>query len=146
MSICKGLSSNPEFLAASPGEVLYSRSTIVRSRIPNRRNTRQGTKPWQIVFLVLGRSRLEESKRKLLTKQLLAWRWCWEAAGICGFCTAAIVCSGNVCWHTHERYEYLVRVGVVVHEDDWNGGPMKNLCSARDEGRGYWRGDTWTSW
>ena len=31
--------------------------------------------------------------------------------------SAAVACVGNVCWHTHERYEYPGHARVVVHED-----------------------------
>ena len=57
---------------------------------------------------------------------------------------AAIVCSGNVCWHTDERYEYPATAGVVVHEDTWKSGP--SVTFREHEGRGYWRGDSWTAW
>lgn len=55
--------------------------------------------------------------------------------------SAAIVCSGNVCWHTHERYVYPPEAKVVVHEDDWKWGPEVKI--REHEGRGYWRGDAW---
>jgi hypothetical protein len=66
------------------------------------------------------------------------------AAGFCVFSTmasAAVVCSGNVCWHTHERYEYPPEARIVVHDDDWKVGPDVKI--REHEGRGYWRGDTW---
>jgi hypothetical protein len=37
--------------------------------------------------------------------------------------SAAIVCTGNVCWHTHERYEYPPGAHVTIHEDNWRWGP-----------------------
>src|SRR6516164_5394933 len=37
--------------------------------------------------------------------------------------SAAIVCSGNVCWHTHETYSYPPDARIVIHEDNWRGGP-----------------------
>lgn len=55
--------------------------------------------------------------------------------------SAAVVCSGNVCWHTHERYSYPRDAGVVVHEDDWRPGP--SVTFREHEGRGYWRGGDW---
>jgi hypothetical protein len=58
--------------------------------------------------------------------------------------SAAIVCQGNVCWHAHERYVYPPAASVVVHEDTWRAGP--SIKFREHEGRGYWRGDTWTSW
>ncbi|HEV2625654.1 MAG TPA: hypothetical protein VGV62_11165 [Xanthobacteraceae bacterium] len=56
--------------------------------------------------------------------------------------SAAIVCNGSVCWHTHERYSYPPSAGVVIHEDDWRAGP--GITFREHEGRGYWRGETWT--
>jgi hypothetical protein len=56
--------------------------------------------------------------------------------------SAAVVCSGNTCWHTHERYTYPPSAGVVIHEDDWRAGP--GITFREHEGRGYWRGETWT--
>jgi hypothetical protein len=35
--------------------------------------------------------------------------------------SAAIVCSGNVCWHTQERYDYPTDARVIVHPDDGDG-------------------------
>jgi hypothetical protein len=58
--------------------------------------------------------------------------------------SAAIVCSGNVCWHTHERYTYPPEAGVRVHEDNWRWGPEEKYTFREHEGRGYWKGDTWT--
>ena len=60
--------------------------------------------------------------------------------------SAAIVCSGNVCWHTHERYTYPPDDHVVVHEDDWRCGPSEKFTFREHEGRGYWKGDRWTEW
>lgn len=37
-------------------------------------------------------------------------------------------------------------VRVVVHEDDWKWGPSEKYTFREHEGRGYWRGDTWTTW
>ena len=49
--------------------------------------------------------------------------------------SAAIVCSGNTCWHVHERYNYPPSAGVVIHEDDWRAGP--GITFREHEGRGY---------
>jgi hypothetical protein len=56
--------------------------------------------------------------------------------------SAAVVCNGNVCWHTHERYTYPPSAGVVIHEDDWRAGP--GITFREHEGRGYWKGESWT--
>jgi hypothetical protein len=60
--------------------------------------------------------------------------------------SATIVCSGNVCWHTHEAYEYPPEAKVIVHEDNWRWGPSDHYTFREHEGRGYWRGDSWTNW
>ena len=33
--------------------------------------------------------------------------------------SAAIVCSGNACWHVKNTYNYPSEARVVVHKDDW---------------------------
>jgi hypothetical protein len=58
--------------------------------------------------------------------------------------SAAIVCSGNVCWHTQERYEYPPSSRVIIHEDNWKWGPSEHFSWREHEGRGYWSGDRWT--
>lgn len=70
------------------------------------------------------------------------------SAGIVALSTlgasAAVVCTGNVCWHTQERYEYPPTAGVVIHDDTWRAGP--SITFREHEGRGYWSGDRWTEW
>lgn len=63
-----------------------------------------------------------------------------------GSASAAIVCSGDVCWHTHEAYAYPPEAKVIVHDDNWRWGPHEKFVFREHEGRGYWRGDTWTAW
>ena len=58
--------------------------------------------------------------------------------------SAAVVCSGNMCWHTTERYEYPPEARIVVHEDTWK--PSADIKIREHEGRGYWKGDSWTTW
>jgi hypothetical protein len=60
--------------------------------------------------------------------------------------SAAIVCSGDVCWHTHETYTYPPESKVIVHEDNWKWGPSEHFTFREHEGRGYWHGDKWTTW
>jgi hypothetical protein len=55
--------------------------------------------------------------------------------------SAGVVCSGNVCWHTTEKYEYPPAAGVVIHEDTWKPGP--GITFREHPGRGYWRGESW---
>jgi hypothetical protein len=58
--------------------------------------------------------------------------------------SAAIVCTGDTCWHAHESYSYPPDARVTVHEDTWKVGP--SIRFREHEGRGYWRGDSWTAW
>jgi hypothetical protein len=58
--------------------------------------------------------------------------------------SAAIACTGGVCWHTHERYKYPRDAHVVIHKDTWRAGP--SVTFREHEGRGYWRGDNWEAW
>jgi hypothetical protein len=58
--------------------------------------------------------------------------------------SADVVCSGNVCWHAHDRFHYPREAGVVVHRDNWRAGP--GIEFREHEGRGYWRGGDWVGW
>jgi hypothetical protein len=60
--------------------------------------------------------------------------------------SAAIVCQGNACWHTHEAYDFPHEAGVVVHDDNWHWGPHEKFIFREHEGRGYWRGGKWVTW
>jgi len=61
--------------------------------------------------------------------------------------SAAIVCNGsNVCWHTHDSYEYPPSARVTIHEDNWRWGPREHFRFREHEGRGYWQGRRWTAW
>jgi hypothetical protein len=60
--------------------------------------------------------------------------------------SAAIVCSGSVCWHTHETYVYPPTAGVIIHPEDWRWGPSEHYMWREHEGRGYWQGDRWNEW
>jgi hypothetical protein len=60
--------------------------------------------------------------------------------------SAAIVCQRDVCWHTHEAYDFPHEAGVVVHEDNWHWGPREHFRFREHEGRGYWRGGRWMGW
>ena len=64
-------------------------------------------------------------------------------AGSAVTASAAVVCRGNVCWHTHERYTYPHDSGVTVHEDNWRWGPDEKYTFREHEGRGYWRDEKW---
>ena len=57
--------------------------------------------------------------------------------------SAAIVCTGTVCWHTHEHYDYPADAHVIVHPDDWRWGPSEHFTWREHPGRGYWREDRW---
>jgi len=58
--------------------------------------------------------------------------------------SAVVACSGDVCWHVKEKYEYPPSAHVTVHEDAWKAGPT--IKFREHEGRGYWNGDRWTEW
>jgi len=60
--------------------------------------------------------------------------------------SAAIVCSGDVCWHTQTVYEYPPEARIIVHPDTWHWGPSEHFTFREHEGRGYWRGDRWREW
>jgi hypothetical protein len=60
--------------------------------------------------------------------------------------SAGIACVGLVCWHTQSTYEYPSESRVVVHEDSWKWGPSEKYSFREHEGRGYWKGDSWTDW
>jgi hypothetical protein len=60
--------------------------------------------------------------------------------------SAAIVCSGNVCWHTPERYQYPSDARIVIHEDTWKPAPDARITFREHAGRGYWREDKWIEW
>ena len=57
---------------------------------------------------------------------------------------ATIACTGNVCWHAKEKYDYPAAARVVIHEDTWKAEP--GITFREHEGRGYWKGDVWTTW
>ena len=68
-------------------------------------------------------------------------------AGVLAFmsagASAAVVCSGNTCWHSHERYEFPPSARVVIHDDDWKWKRHEHYRWREHEGHGYWRGGVW---
>ncbi|MBV9556996.1 MAG: hypothetical protein JO254_07935 [Pseudolabrys sp.] len=60
--------------------------------------------------------------------------------------SAAIVCTGNVCWHAKEKYAYPAESKVIVREDSWKPEPSAKIEFREHEGRGYWRDSTWVTW
>jgi hypothetical protein len=60
--------------------------------------------------------------------------------------SAAVVCSGHVCWHTHESYEYPPAARIVVHDDGWKSDRHEHYRFREHEGRGYWNGNHWVGW
>jgi hypothetical protein len=60
--------------------------------------------------------------------------------------SAAIACTGSVCWHTQETYDYPRNSRVIIHEDNWRWSPREHFVFREHEGRGYWRGDRWMTW
>ncbi len=63
-----------------------------------------------------------------------------------GIASADIACTGNVCWHAHEHYNYPGSAHVVVHPDSWHWGANEHFTFREHEGRGYWHGDRWETW
>ncbi len=61
-----------------------------------------------------------------------------------GNASADIACTGDVCWHAHEKYTYPPEARVTVHEDTWKAGPSVKF--REHTGRGYWAGETWKDW
>jgi len=72
------------------------------------------------------------------------------AAGILAYsavgASAVVACAGNVCWHSHDRYDYPASARVVVHEDNWKWGRHDHYRWREHEGRGYWHGSRWSGW
>lgn len=59
--------------------------------------------------------------------------------------SAAIACSGDVCWHVKEHYTYPADSKVIIHEDSWKWGPKEHFTWREHEGRGYWRDGAWVT-
>jgi hypothetical protein len=55
--------------------------------------------------------------------------------------SAAVVCNGDTCWHTHSVYHYPPGIGVVVRTDHWHWGLHDHSVWHEHTGRGYsqWR-------
>ena len=58
--------------------------------------------------------------------------------------SAAIACSGDVCWHVHHGYHYPPSAAVIIHPDHWHHGPK--VVIREHEGRGYWHDGHWVRW
>jgi hypothetical protein len=74
---------------------------------------------------------------------LLAIIGAWGFALSSAPASAAVVCSGEVCWHTHESYDYPPNARVIVHPDDWRWKSDEHFSWKEHEGRGYWHGGDW---
>ena len=82
---------------------------------------------------------------KLALKTLLAAAVATGAVALIpAAASAAIACTGDVCWHTHETYHYPHSARVVIHPDHWHHGPK--VVIREHEGRGYWHGGSWVEW
>jgi hypothetical protein len=57
--------------------------------------------------------------------------------------SAAIVCSGDDCWHTHDHFDYPASAHIVVHDDSWRWADHDHYHWREHEGRGFWHGDRW---
>ena len=56
---------------------------------------------------------------------------------------AAIVCSGDACWHTRETFAYPPEARIVIHPDNWRWRANEHYRWREHEGRGYWAGEQW---
>ena len=79
-------------------------------------------------------------KKTLITAVLAGTAVAFTATGA----FADIACVGNTCWHVKEKYTYPKESKVVIHEETWK--PSATVTFKEHEGRGYWKGDAWTSW
>jgi len=59
--------------------------------------------------------------------------------------SAAYACNGNVCWVVKEKYTYPAESKVIVREETWKPTPDITIRES-GQGRGYYKGGTWTSW
>ena len=57
--------------------------------------------------------------------------------------SAAVVCNGAECWHTHGAYKYKPEWGLVVHPNGWRWGAGDKFVWREHAGRGYWRNGVW---
>ena len=57
--------------------------------------------------------------------------------------SAAVVCTGNTCWHATEKYDYPPAAGVAIHEDSRKAGP--GITFREQEGRGFRKDNVWTT-
>jgi hypothetical protein len=68
-------------------------------------------------------------------------------AGVLAFSSAKasadIACTADVCWHTHEAYEYPPKAHVIIHPNHWHWGAREHYAWREHEGRGYWHEDDW---
>ena len=67
-------------------------------------------------------------------------------AGSLSGASAAVACTGYVCWHTQENYLYPPGTHVTVHPDNWMWGPDERFVWREHDGQGYWRGDDWVEY
>jgi len=59
--------------------------------------------------------------------------------------SAAYACVGNVCWVAKEKYTYPADSKVIVREETWKPSKEVTIREA-GPGRGYYKGEVWTSW
>jgi hypothetical protein len=57
--------------------------------------------------------------------------------------SAAIVCSGDDCWHAHETYTYPPDAHIEVHPDNWRWRGDEHRRWREHAGRGYWTNNEW---
>jgi len=56
-----------------------------------------------------------------------------------------VVCNEDGdCWHTQSDYVYLPTFGLTTHEDGWKWKEGEKHTWREHEGKGYWKGNSWT--
>ena len=59
--------------------------------------------------------------------------------------SARIVCNEEGdCWHVKTDYQYQPGFKLTIHPDDWKWKEGERYKFREHEGRGYWRGGTWS--
>lgn len=59
--------------------------------------------------------------------------------------SAAVVCNEDGdCWHTQTDETYAPSLGLSVHQNDWKWKDGERHAWREHEGKGYWKGGSWT--
>jgi hypothetical protein len=59
--------------------------------------------------------------------------------------SARVVCNEDGdCWHTQSDHVYAPTLGLTTHEDNWKWKEGEKHTWREHEGKGYWKGNSWT--